>query len=48
MSGGSRCASTIQEFHSDIKALMNEADPDLPLFLYGQSMGGGLVLSLLI
>jgi acylglycerol lipase len=32
--------------HSDIEVLLRHASVELPCFLYGHSMGGGLILSL--
>lgn len=36
------------ELHRDIEVLLRQASPNLPLFLYGHSMGAALVASLLI
>jgi acylglycerol lipase len=36
----------MEELHMDIEVLLKQANKDLPLFLYGHSMGGLLVLSL--
>ncbi|KAL4488335.1 hypothetical protein ABPG72_019185 [Tetrahymena utriculariae] len=45
-SGGPRGASTIEELHQDIQVLLKQANKDLPLYLYGHSMGGLLVITL--
>ena len=45
LSGGGRASGTIDEFLDDIRLLHLMADPKLPCFLYGQSMGGLLVLA---
>ena len=45
-SGGPRGCSTIAELHSDIEVLLKQVSRDLPLFLYGHSLGGMLILSL--
>ena len=38
----------MEELHRDIEVLIRQASPNLPLFIYGQSMGAALVTSLLI
>jgi alpha-beta hydrolase superfamily lysophospholipase len=45
-SGGARGAANVQLLHQDIEILLKQARSDLPLFLYGHSMGGLLILSL--
>lgn len=45
-SGGPRGCSTIAELHMDIEVLLKQASRELPLFLYGHSLGGMLILSL--
>jgi alpha-beta hydrolase superfamily lysophospholipase len=45
-SGGARACATVQEMHMDIDVLLRQAHRDLPLFVYGHSMGGALVTSL--
>jgi alpha-beta hydrolase superfamily lysophospholipase len=47
-SGGARCGHDLIEFQSDIKVLLDQARSDLPCFLYGHSMGGLLVTTILI
>lgn len=46
-SGGARGNSTMFELHHDIELVMKRMDPELPLFVFGHSMGGGLVSTLL-
>lgn len=51
LSGGCRMDWTIEDLHTDVITLIKcaEADGvDLPLFVYGHSLGGGLVSSLFI
>lgn len=47
-SGGSRGHSTMSELQNDIEIMIKLMDPNLPLFVLGHSMGGGLVSSLMI
>lgn len=47
-SGGARGDSTMEELHCDIELIMKLMDPELPLFLFGHSMGGGLISTLLM
>lgn len=50
-STGSRFDWLIEEFHTDIITLIKLAENDisnLPLFIFGHSMGGGLISSLFI
>jgi len=47
-SGGPRANGTIAELHADVDILLKQAHRDLPLFVYGHSMGGALVASLLM
>ena len=50
-SGGSRFDFTIEQLHQDIITLIKQAEsdmPELPLYIFGHSMGGGLVSSLFI
>jgi len=47
-SGGARANASVTELHRDIEVLLRQASPNLPLFLYGHSMGAALVTSLLI
>lgn len=47
-SGGARGNSTIKELHSDIETIIKMMDADLPLFIFGHSMGGGLISTLLM
>lgn len=36
-----------QVLHEDIKVLLSKTNPDLPLYLFGHSMGGGLIINFL-
>lgn len=47
-SGGARCGHSLVEFQIDIKVMLEQARSDLPCFLYGHSMGGLLVTTVLI
>jgi acylglycerol lipase len=50
-SGGCRLDWTIEDLHTDILTLIKQAESDgvdLPLYVFGHSMGGGLVASLFI
>lgn len=50
-STGSRFDWLIEEFHTDIITLIKLAENDVsnaPLFIFGHSMGGGLISSLFI
>ena len=41
LSGGTRIAKlTIEEFYHSVATLLEQANPDLPCFLFGHSMGG--------
>lgn len=49
MTGGTRMAGwKIHDLHYDVTALLKQANPNLPLILYGHSMGGLTVLTYLI
>ena len=49
MSGGVRMANNkIYDFHYDVTSLIKQADPTIPLYLYGHSMGGLSVTSYLL
>ena len=48
MSGGLKLQRTIGDNHRDLSVLMKEFDKDLPLFLYGHSMGSAIIISFLI
>ncbi|KRX00176.1 hypothetical protein PPERSA_10675 [Pseudocohnilembus persalinus] len=45
-SGGARGVSLMEEMMRDVEVCMKQADENLPLFVFGHSMGGLLVLSL--
>ena len=47
-SGGGRGTHEIREFENDVIHLLKTARQDLPLFLYGHSMGGLVVIKLLL
>ncbi|CAK82046.1 unnamed protein product (macronuclear) [Paramecium tetraurelia] len=44
-SGGARGCATQQQLLLDVKVLIQQVNPSLPLFLYGHSMGGLVVLA---
>jgi acylglycerol lipase len=51
LSGGTRFEWKIEDFHTDIITLIKESEKDnieLPLFLMGHSLGGGLLSNLFI
>ena len=49
LSGGTRASAHIRDLHYDIGIMIKHIErPDLPVFLAGQSMGGGLVSSFAI
>lgn len=51
LSGGTKMNWNIYDFHSDIITLIKQSEKDnfdLPLYIFGHSMGGGLVSSLFI
>ena len=41
-SGGGRCMGTFHLLQSNIASLFKRLNPDLPIFLMGHSMGGGI------
>lgn len=45
LSGGKRAAGSMKQFMGDLEVLHRQARKDIPCFLYGQSMGGLLVLT---
>ncbi len=47
-SGGPRGHSSMAELHHDIELALKMAEPNYPLFIFGHSMGGALVSSLMI
>lgn len=47
-SGGSHGVANVEELHEDIKLLLQQAGRDLPLFLYGHSLGACLLASFLM
>ena len=47
-SGGTYGVATIDELHEDIKLLLQQVDTNLPLFLYGHSIGASLISSFLM
>lgn len=49
MTGGSRMGGwKISELHYDVAACLKQVKPNLPLFIYGHSMGGLTITSFLI
>jgi acylglycerol lipase len=48
-SGGSRCGGNhVKDFQRDVSTLLKHVNPNLPLFLYGHSMGSLTLVSYLI
>jgi len=47
-SGGPRGASNMEEMHSDIEVLIRQVNKDLPLYLYGHSLGGQLLITFIM
>lgn len=47
-SGGARGGHDLFQLQRDVDILLRQADPNLPLFLWGQSMGGLLATTILI
>lgn len=47
-SGGGRSLSSFEDMQDDITFLFRQIDNELPIFLMGHSMGGGLVLNFII
>lgn len=49
LSGGFRMVNNrVHDYHYDVTALLSQCDPNLPLFLYGHSMGGLTVTTYLL
>jgi acylglycerol lipase len=49
LSGGFRMSlNRIHDYHFDVTALLLQCSPDLPLYLYGHSMGGLTIMSYLL
>ena len=49
MTGGTRMAGNkLSDLHYDVIALLKQVQPQLPLFIYGHSMGGLTVFSFLV
>ncbi|CAG9332250.1 unnamed protein product [Blepharisma stoltei] len=48
LSGGARAGHNLYELQSDINLLLQQPDPTVPCFLWGHSMGGLLVTTVLI
>ncbi len=46
-SSGKRCLSTLKELIQDIELVLRNLRTDLPLFVIGHSMGGGILMSML-
>jgi alpha-beta hydrolase superfamily lysophospholipase len=47
-SGGPRGCATVEILENDVITLLSQARPDLPLFIYGHSMGGLITAKLLL
>lgn len=45
-SGGPRGCSEVEDLQRDVIAVVKQANPDLPLYLYGHSLGGLVTLTL--
>lgn len=48
LSGGARCGHTMQEFQEDVLLMLQQANPSLPCFLIGHSLGGLILTTILI
>lgn len=49
LSGGYRMTNNrVHDFHYDVTVLLQQCNPNLPLFIYGHSMGGLTICSYLI
>jgi alpha-beta hydrolase superfamily lysophospholipase len=47
-SGGPRGCATVEILENDVITLLSQARPDLPLYIYGHSMGGLVTIKLLL
>jgi acylglycerol lipase len=47
-SGGARGCAELRELENDVIALLRNARADLPLFVYGHSLGGLVIIKLLL
>ena len=47
-SGGARGCSTVEMMQNDVITLLTQVRPELPLFMYAHSMGGLIVIKLLL
>lgn len=47
-SGGARGCAELRELENDVIALLRNARTDLPLFIYGHSLGGLVIIKLLL
>jgi acylglycerol lipase len=47
-SGGARGCAELRELENDVIALLRNARADLPLFIYGHSLGGLVIIKLLL
>lgn len=45
-SGGPRGCSEVEDLHRDVLAVIKMANPEIPLFLYGHSLGALVVSTL--
>ena len=46
-SSGARAATTLKQFHQDLVTILNNVNKNVPLYVLGHSMGGGILLSFL-
>jgi len=47
-SGGTKCSSSLEELHQDIESLLLQCEIEIPLFMMGQGLGAGVLLSFLM
>jgi alpha-beta hydrolase superfamily lysophospholipase len=47
-SGGARCGHDLLEFQEDVYLMLQQVNPELPCFLFGHSMGGLILATILV